>query len=107
MQYVSEEAAAKAREFERRFQALPSSAGIIFVSVAAVPVEGGQTSTFDVLLGMTTAFEPQLGESLVKRVLEEEIEKKQITLRDVRVRRGVSGAASDRGDQGDARSGPH
>lgn len=97
MKYVSEGSAYMASEFARRLQELPASAGIIFVSVSAVPVEGGQTMTFDVCLGMSQQFDPSLGASLTKKVFEKELEKRLIEIRTVSVFSGVSGAAVDRG----------
>lgn len=96
MEYVSDEAAAKAREMVRRFQDLPATAGIIFVSVSAAPAEGGKTQIFDVVLGMSRKYDPNLGVALAKKVLEPELEDKQTILR-ISVYRGVSGAGSDRG----------
>lgn len=103
MFYVNEKSAAVAREYEKRLQALPASAGIIFVSVAAIPVEGGNTIFFDVSLGITKDFDPSLGVSLVKSVFDDEVSSGAAFFRTVSSIVGVSGAAHDRGNQGDAR----
>lgn len=103
MFYVSEVSAATARWYAKRLQDLPAEAGIIFVSVAAIPVDNGLSNVFDVTLGMTQGFDPSLGVSLVKKVFDAEIKNGIAFFRSVTSTVGVSGAAHDRGDQSDAR----
>jgi hypothetical protein len=71
--YVSREAANLAEEWETRFQVLPPQAGVIFVSIRAVPAEGGACRAFWVRLGVATRIEQSTGLSLIKHVLAEEI----------------------------------
>src|SRR5690349_8916600 len=49
--YVNEVSAERAREWERRFQRLPRDAGVIFISITAVPEIGGDCHVYEVRLG--------------------------------------------------------
>jgi hypothetical protein len=99
--YVSEEAVKQARVFEARLQALPSQAGVLFVSVKAVPVVGGKATSFHVELGLSKTVGEGVGIPLVKKVFEEEIEAgMQFT---AYCREGVLGSCRD---EDHPRSGP-
>jgi hypothetical protein len=70
--YVSSESAARAAEWEQRFKLLHESAGVIFVSVWAVPSPAGKGNTYEVRLGLAQQYEQATGLALIKHVLEEE-----------------------------------
>lgn len=71
--YVSEGAALLAREWEKRFQALPSVAGIIFVSIRPRPALRGQVRSFDVRVGVLQKIAEGLGVAVAKTTLEKEL----------------------------------
>lgn len=97
MDYVSEEAVAQAKGMERKFQLLKPEAGVIFVSVRAVPTTDGRCRYFEVRLGMTKRIGESTGRSLVKHVLDEEIDSGLTIL--ANVYSGICGAAHDAGDE--------
>jgi hypothetical protein len=92
LDYVSDEAAERAREWERRFQQLPPSAGVLFVSVAASPAPRGECRTYEVRLGIQRGFEEATGIALIRHVLAAEIESGRFQIRGAAYR-GVAGAA--------------
>lgn len=97
MNYVSDESAIQAREMARKFQFLKSEAGIIFIGVQAVPAPDGRCKAFEVRLGVTRQIGESTGRSLVRYVLEAEIELGLSILASVYP--GISGAAHDAGDE--------
>jgi hypothetical protein len=98
MDYVSEAAKTQARAMERKFQFLKPDAGLIFISVQAVPAESGRCRVFEVRLGVTRQIGESTGKSLVRYVLQEEMETRDIVIR-ASVYPGISGAAHDAGDE--------
>ena len=96
MKYVSDKAASWARELSQRFRDLPEGAGILFISVRAVPVEDGNSKAIDICLGMEQHLDHKLGISIVQKVLEKELNEQRIILRTVDVFSGIPGAACSR-----------
>lgn len=94
MDYVGAEAAAKARDFERRIQKLSPNAGVLFVSVQATPAEDGNSGTFEVRLGVKRGM--NAGVALVQFTFRDEINEGVKFL--VSAYQGVSGATRDHGD---------
>jgi len=91
MDYVNESAAARAQDFEKRLQQLPTVAGILFVSVKAVLSATGDSKMFEVHLGVRK--DVLAGSPLVRLVFQKEIEQGLTFL--VSAYQGVSGAARD------------
>lgn len=104
MKYVSAEAASRALLYVSKFQALPASAGVLFICVVPVSAEGGVTKTYDVVIGMGNPFEPDLGCALVYKVLERELSSGEMLLREVTSVLGYPGAANSGSYSGDARA---
>lgn len=100
MDYVSAPAAAQARAFERRLQKLSPDAGILFLSVRAVPSEDGDSKAFEVRLGVRKSM--MAGVALVQFTFRDEIDRGLRFL--VSTYSGVSGAARDY--DGDEEAGP-
>jgi len=98
--YVSEHSARLAEEWERRFRDLPPSAGVLFVGIKACPELTGESSIYEVRLGICRKYEEATGTALVKHVLGEEINSRKYRIQ-VAVYRGSRGSA------GDAIAGPH
>lgn len=94
--YVNERVAAMIAEIENRFRSLPPNAGVLFVSVGAVPVEGGNSPELWVRLGLTKNLSRDVGELIVQKVLENELAS-NLKVRTV-VYLGVPGAAHDSSD---------
>lgn len=103
--YVSANAAFFAREFEQRFQKLPAKAGIIFVSVDAVPAPEGKTTSFHIRLGITKNLTEDVGWALIQTVLRDEI-KNGVAKITASVFVGFSGACSDKSLEGSDSSSP-
>lgn len=99
MNYVNELSRHLALGMEQRFQRLPPSAGVLFVSVRAVPESDGVAKSFEVRLGINRLFEEETGLALIKRVLEPEIAEKKFSI-SASVYRGVLGAARDENHEG-------
>lgn len=99
MDYVSEDAAQVVKYLEKKFQSVSELAGVIFISVQAVPAPKGEVDSYIVRLGISKKFEEATGMALLKSVLHDEIERKAFNL-SASIYRGVSGAASDKGDEG-------
>jgi hypothetical protein len=99
VKYVSEESSMLAREWERRFQALPPHAGVVFVSVGPEPIEGGKCIKFEVRIGLTRRLSQETGVAMVKKVLAFEASTGALTI-SVVVFRGVVGACRDEDTQG-------
>ena len=74
--YVNEQAAADVREIERRILNRSQRAGIIFISVTAVPAENGNSHTFYVRLGLdkNLNFNAMTSDLFIRTVFKEEIE---------------------------------
>jgi hypothetical protein len=72
--YTSLAAAKLGREWARRFQALPPSAGVIFISVLPRPAPRGAVRVFYVTIGVGRNLSEGLGTALVKHVLGKELE---------------------------------
>jgi len=101
MDYVSDEAAAQARKFERKLQQLPKDAGLLFIGVQAVPASDGKSGVFEIRLGLRRTVGDVDGAALVKFVFREELANG--VRFQVSTYRGVSGA--DRDDDGDEEAG--
>lgn len=97
--YVSEDAAALARAYEKRFQALPELAGIVFISVSAKPVVGGEPKSFQILLGLSRRLDESVGWALIRQTMQDVIEMGKINI-SAKVFRGVSGACRDESAEG-------
>jgi hypothetical protein len=95
MLYVSDDDAEKARKMELLFGALPSQAGVLFVSIIPEPSQDGRAPFFTVRLGITRRLEVKTGKSLIHKVLETEM-KAGVKIY-VAVYRGISGACRDDG----------
>lgn len=93
IKFVSEGSAATAREFERRFQLLPPQAGIIFISIKAVPEFKGLCDKFEIVLGLTRsqAIAQSTGMALIEKVLEREFSENIFTFTS-RIELGISGS---------------
>lgn len=91
--YVSEVDHARAREMESRLAALPSEAGVLFISVTAVPGPEGVAPCFEVRLGMQRRFDESTGIGLIKKIFEKEI-KDGMNIA-ASVHRGISGASRE------------
>jgi hypothetical protein len=94
--YVSEEAAGFAREIERRFQSLPTMAGVVFVSVDALAAPGGKNVGFRVRLGISKKLTEDVGWALIQQVLKDEIASKVVDIQ-ASVFTGFAGACRDQG----------
>lgn len=94
MRYVDDRSLRKVFQAEEKIRELPSEAGVLFVSVKAEPIEGGDAKRFSVCLGMPRRFDEGTGTALVKHVLKDILTGCDI---DVRVLRGVTGACRDDG----------
>lgn len=94
--YVSEKAQEVARWMERRLQEVGREAGIIFASVKAVPALKGNTTTFEVRLGVDRSIEEDTGLAVIKHVFADQIKGGTLTI-NAAVFRGVRGAASPPG----------
>lgn len=91
--YANEKAVELASSFEKRIQEVSPHAGLLFVSVRAEPVLGGESNTFHIILGIDRKFEELTGQALMKKVFEKEIEDGQVVFT-AKVFRGTNGAAS-------------
>lgn len=92
--YVSDSAGALAREFEARFKKLPPIAGVMFVSVSAVPIVGGNTNSFQVILGMARWLTESAGLGLVQQLLSDELSRGTVRVT-AKVILGTIGACRD------------
>ncbi len=88
-----------AREFEKRFQALKEEAGIIFVSVDAVPAVKGLCTEFKILLGISKKHNASVGWAIIRHWMRNEIQAGTITITGS-VFTGVSGACRDESAEG-------
>lgn len=69
IEYVQDQYAKKAREMEEVLAKLPPEAGIVFVSVKALPDKFGQSKGYTVTVGVSRKFDPATGIAIAKRVL--------------------------------------
>lgn len=90
MEYVGKLAYDMARLFENRLWQLPSSSGILFISVLAVPVVGGKSLEFNIVIGIDREFDVKTGEAIVRSVFEKEISCDEIIIT-TNVIRGIRG----------------
>lgn len=91
--YVNERAAEAVSEFEGRFQRLQASAGVLFVSISAEPVEGGDSHAFFIRLGLTKNLTRDAGWAIIQSVLKRELEAGLKVHASVFI--GIAGAAHD------------
>jgi hypothetical protein len=96
--YVDEKANEIARWMERRLQEVSPLAGIIFVSVKAVPVLKGNSNAFEVRLGLDREMEEGTGVAVIQNTFKEQIQQGLVTI-NAAVFRGIRGAASNAGDE--------
>jgi hypothetical protein len=89
--YVGDAAGVQAKSFEKRLQGLKPEAGILFVSVKAVPTKDGNCKSFEVRLGVHRGIGESAGVALVRFTFRDEIERGLKFL--VSAYQGVSGAA--------------
>lgn len=101
LKYVADEISVQARSFEKRLQRLSPDAGILFISVKAVPHERGNSKAFEVRLGISKGVGERAGVALVRHVFREEIERGLSF--SVSAYEGISGAA--RANDGDEEAG--
>ena len=95
MEFVKDEANQRAMAMELKLSSLPPSAGVLFVSVKAVPSTNGGGVEFHVRLGISRKFTEETGRGLLRKVLE--IERFGGLKLFTAVYRGVSGACRDDG----------
>ena len=93
MLYVSDDAIAKAREIEARFAALPESSGVLFISVAAMPAEDGESRCFLLRIGLRRNLTELTGRALVQHLCAAELDKGYFFTTDIIL--GVSGPCRD------------
>lgn len=98
--YVNERAAKTVVEIEEKFRRLHPSVGVIFISVSAVPVEGGESSEFIIRLGLQRKLSVGAGEAIIQSTLRKELSAGMKVLSAIYL--GVSGAFCD--DKGDERA---
>ena len=96
--YVNDKAQHVARWMESRLQEVNEAAGIIFVSVKAVPMDKGNSVVFEVRLGIDRKHEEDTALSVIKHVFREEISKGVLNI-NAAVFRGIRGAAINPGDE--------
>lgn len=100
--YVGDTAATQAKSFSKRLQRISPDAGILFISVRAVPTKDGNSKTFEVRLGVTKGVGERAAIALTQFTFKEEIERGLKF--NVSAYEGVSGAARD--NDGDEEAGP-
>ena len=100
MDYVNQEAAGVARDWEKRFQETRKMAGIIFVAVDPTPSPTGISGEYTITLGIDRdqPFDDSTAQGIIFKVLEREVESGLYKIR-ANVFRGVSGACYE-GDAG-------
>lgn len=91
--YVSDKANEVARWMERRLQEVNKDGGIIFIGVKAVPALNGDSTIFEVRLGIDRQMEEDTGMAVIKSVFDEQIKNNVLNI-NAAVFRGVRGAAS-------------
>jgi|SRR6267154_4036670 len=89
--YVSSGVFERAQELERIIHLLPAETGIYFVGVHAVPVPGGESTAFNITVGIDRAFEEKTIEAVLKSVLVREMNE-GFTI-NIKVVRGLVGPA--------------
>jgi hypothetical protein len=99
MDYVSEEAKKVVEYIESRLRILPPAAGILFISVKAVPAPKGEVKAYEVRMGISKNFDEETGMAVIKTVFHKEIEEGAFTLL-ASVFRGIPGAANDKSHEG-------
>ena len=92
--YVSVGAFHKAQGFEDRLSQLPEQAGLLFIAVSALPIVGGESTHFEVVLGVSKRLNETMGKMLVVKALDDVMADPKYTI-SVKVFRGVSGACRD------------
>jgi hypothetical protein len=92
--YVGDQYLAVARSWERKLSEIPAEAGVLFVSVIAEPAPKGIVTQMDIFLGLSRKFELDLGYTLAKKYLSEELERGEFEIR-ITVVLGVAGPTSD------------
>lgn len=69
IKYVSQDALEVSLQMERQLQSFPAQAGIIFVSVKAIPELEGKVTTYEVRLGMSKTVGEAAGSALLNEAL--------------------------------------
>lgn len=72
--YVGIASGSMALAARSKLQDADKNAGIIFVSVKAIPVVGGDTRDLNVVLGLRDDLDPSVGPFIVGSILKKEIE---------------------------------
>jgi len=96
--YVNEKAASRVADMERKLLRLSSGAGILFISVSAVPEETGDSKVFFVRLGLIKSLTKDAGDHMVRTALAEDIARGAIIQTGIYL--GIRGAAGDESDEG-------
>jgi hypothetical protein len=94
--YVNTDSAARAREWERRLQAVPGAAGFLFIGVTPLPELGGESSVYEVRVGVRRGNDPETVRAVIKHTLTFEFECGAYTIRSA-VYAGIPGSASTDG----------
>lgn len=71
IKYVSQDALEASIEMEHKLQKFPAQAGIIFISVKAVPALEGKVTTYEVRLGINKAIGEAAGSALITDALKD------------------------------------
>lgn len=79
--YVSLDAAWRAKEFEDRFLKLPPGAGVLFVSVEAMPIVGGDSKIYEIKLGLSRWHDGSAGKHIIQQVMQKELAERQYEIR--------------------------
>jgi hypothetical protein len=93
MDYVSDEAAQRARRYVKKFQDLSPDAGVLLIAVNPVPAPGGRVTHFDFVIGLSHLLESSIGPHIVRSVLIKELEREELIIREVTSVVGYPGAA--------------
>lgn len=97
--YVGEEHSKWIPFFEKKVQALPKEAGVLFSSVFWNPAFGGKCSVLNFVLGLRKGLTKDIGEALIQQVLKDVPVNSISFLPNVVIYIGNSGAARDQGSE--------
>jgi hypothetical protein len=93
--YVGEEHSNWVPYFEKKVQALPKEAGVLFSSVYWSPAFGGKCTVLNFVLGLRKGLTKDIGEALIQQVLKDIPINSIHFFPNVVVYVGISGAARD------------
>jgi hypothetical protein len=97
--YVSEEHSKWIPFFEKKIQALPKEAGVLFSSVFWNPAFGGKCSVLNFVLGLRKGMTKDIGEALIQQALKDTPINSIQFLPNVVIYIGNSGAARDQSSE--------